>query len=43
MIDFRDPDDLVRPYGAEDDDYRFASLVTGIVLSDAFRLQALAE
>jgi hypothetical protein len=26
---------------AEDDDYRFASIVTGIVLSDAFRLQAL--
>jgi hypothetical protein len=26
---------------AEDDDYRFASIVTGIVLSDAFRMQAL--
>ncbi len=26
---------------AEDDDYRFASIVTGIVNSDAFRLQAL--
>jgi hypothetical protein len=26
---------------AEDDDYRFASIVTGIVLSDAFRLQAM--
>jgi hypothetical protein len=27
--------------GAGDDDYRFASIVTGIVNSDAFRLQAL--
>jgi mono/diheme cytochrome c family protein len=27
--------------GAERDDYRFARIVTGIVLSDAFRLQAL--
>jgi hypothetical protein len=26
---------------AEDDDYRFASIVTGVVLSDAFRLQAM--
>ena len=26
---------------AEDDDYRFAALVTGIVNSDSFRLQAL--
>jgi hypothetical protein len=26
---------------AEDDDYRFASIVTGVVLSDAFRMQAM--
>jgi hypothetical protein len=26
---------------AADDDYRFASIVTGVVLSDAFRMQAL--
>ena len=29
VIDFRDPDDLVRPYGAEDDDYEAAGLGHG--------------
>ncbi|HVF35774.1 MAG TPA: hypothetical protein VND91_10670 [Candidatus Saccharimonadia bacterium] len=29
VMDFRDPDDLVRPYGAEDDDYEAAGLAYG--------------
>ena len=29
VIDFRDPDDLIRPYGAEDDDYESAGLAYG--------------
>jgi len=29
VMDFRDPDDLVRPYGAEDDDYEAADLAYG--------------
>lgn len=29
VIDFRDPDDLIRPYGAEDDDYEAAGLSYG--------------
>lgn len=29
VIDFRDPDDLIRPYGAEDDDYESAGYAYG--------------